>query len=160
MNSNKPKAPGKIIFMALLFLGITCLFISFVLFVLELWFPVFASLFILSFVLIIGAVAFAHTVAPKLNGKALDKYLSLLPEIKVPAKVALKNTSTQSQASFNRAGFVVASVFNITFEFADKQRLVFRFDEQLFNTILENEEGTLTYKEGGGRKYFISFEPN
>ena len=159
MTPDKPKRPGLIIFRVLLIISVLLLFII----ILGMFTPAFAPLVApagsLCFVAFIVAILFGNIFAPKINGKALDKYINDLPEIKASAKVISKNTSTGSQPAFNHAQFVVVSVYDITFELAGKKRLCFKVGDAQFNTIVENDEGTLIYKEGGGQQYFLSFQP-
>jgi hypothetical protein len=50
--------------------------------------------------------------------------------------------------------------FFITFELNDGRRMNFSVDAGQFNLIIENDTGTLTYKEQGNLLLFIDFRRN
>ncbi|MDD2363129.1 MAG: hypothetical protein PHH84_09360 [Oscillospiraceae bacterium] len=97
-------------------------------------------------------------VTPALDRKAVDSYVALLSEVRTSAKLIVKSISTHSQPSMNRAMFTVASSFDLTFELPDKKRICFKVNEEVYNTVLENDEGLLMYKEDGNQRWFIKFQ--
>lgn len=153
----KPSVPGKIL------LNLSFL-ITGILIALMIYFGLndegfLAIVFLISWIIFFFlSLSYTMSNAAKLNGRALNKFVARLPEIKTQARVLNKNTGTGSAPEFNRAGFVVVSVYNITFELSDKRRIVFRVNEEQYNTVLENEEGMLSYKENNGQRWFISFQ--
>lgn len=84
---------------------------------------------------------------------SIAKQFTASPEIKTFAKVISKYQPTSSRKSFS-------SMLSIAFEFPDGSRKNIKvLSSDSFNTILEKEEGLLTYKEFHGTLHFINFEP-
>ena len=99
--------------------------------------------------LIVVPIAMSITFAP-----VIVTFLKLkaMPEQKARVRVAEKNQYLISpgQGPYTR--------YYLTFEFPDGSRKSFRVKSlELLNTTVENDMGTLTYKEYGGEKMFISF---
>ena len=89
--------------------------------------------------------------------------IETLPEIKVPAKVIFKNsttTSTQEYSAEIGANVVttVHDVLAVTFETQEGRRLVFPVTQEQYSLYLENDTGILSYKEYDGQLIFINFE--
>ncbi len=156
-NNKKLFLPGKFIGSILIALMVIFLVLTCVSFMVRAFYGLRYVFAILTMVMIPIAFIFAGRIAPKLNGKAMDKFVNELPEIRVPARVVEKSVGSASQTAMNHAGFVVVSIFNLTFEMPDNKRLYFRVTEDQYNTIMENDEGTLVYKDIGTQRWFIDF---
>lgn len=53
--------------------------------------------------------------------------------------------------------YSTGTVFYITFEMLDGERKCFNVAHEKYATIEKEDIGTLTYKEGGGYKFFVDF---
>lgn len=86
------------------------------------------------------------------------KTIANTPEIKIMAKVILKNSTTNSHhPSFQDYVYVYDSL-TITFETQNGRRLVFPVMQEQYALYLENDTGILTYKEHNGQLTFVNFE--
>lgn len=85
-----------------------------------------------------------RTKTNKLNYKNASTF-------KIKAKVLSK--------SFSVGGRYAHTFCFISFEFFDGTRKNFSTNINQYNTIIENEEGLLTYKENGNNIWFIDFQP-
>ena len=120
-------------------------------------------LFALMFILMFINVFFGFTVMWGIIGWALifgpltpiimrKTWMRVLPEIKVFAKVIDKQSSNPNVRNNFTRNFLI-------FELSDRTRKVFDMTKNdVFYTILPNEEGILKFKEQGKHIYFISFE--
>ena len=98
---------------------------------------------------IIGWILIFAALNPKIMRKT---WMRVLPEIKVFAKVIDKQSSNPNVRNNFTRNFLI-------FELSDRTRKVFDMTKNdVFYTILPNEEGILKFKEQGKHIYFISFE--
>lgn len=84
--------------------------------------------------------------------------INMLPILKIEVKVNKKGTIS----TIRNVARIATNKINptITFELPDNRLITFIVPINLFNSVFENETGTLTYKEQGKHIYFINFEPD
>ena len=89
------------------------------------------------------------------NTFAVKRKLSSCPALISAVRVVSKFSNNSYSRTVN-----IGSTYYISFEFPDGSRKNFWIvDVAIFNTIVENEMGILTYKEHEGSTLFIHFQP-
>ena len=78
-----------------------------------------------------------------------------LPNLDTPAKVISR---TSEETSYGKGGRNVSTNYFIAFELPDGTRKNFEVKIDQYNTILEDETGTLTYRESGTYLFFGTFQ--
>jgi hypothetical protein len=113
---------------------------------------------------IFGGIAFAtlfvsSCVIIPINGRAKERnyrdFIESLPEIKVSVRVISKTTEVKKEYGKNAS---VNTIYYISFQLSDGSRKNLTVDVSTYNTIMENEEGILTYKENNDKLHFVTFQ--
>ena len=107
-------------------------------------------LFISWFLIMLPITIFAFYVT---RPNAMETAVDSVHEVKVQAKAISKATKAHGSAA------IMSTNYYISFEF-NNRRANFEVDVTQYNTILENEIGTLTYKEDGEEFIFVDFKRN
>lgn len=115
------------------------------------------SIFTIDLIWTILLVIIKH-VFDKFNTKNVQHSIQELPLVKISTKVILKNIDRISDYDILASQYALVPVYNITFEASDGRRFAFQTNQNVYNQILENDTGILTYKENNGQLIFINFE--
>jgi len=113
------------------------------------------------FFLLGGAIVVLVVYSVKTGRKAiaLRKQFAFCPILTATVRVLSKTSNTSYTRSGTRT-VNVGSSYYVSFEFQDRSRKNFWIvDVAVFNTIVENEIGALSYKEYEGNTLFVGFRP-
>lgn len=106
---------------------------------------------------IFGAIFSPVVIIRTLRRTSKKITLGSLPVKQEQAKIIQKHCGNQSENTWSRFADII-QVYTVTFELVSGVRIPFNVSGTLFNTVLENEEGILTYKYGSGYAVFINFQ--
>jgi|GEM_PF-3699604 len=81
-----------------------------------------------------------------------DRKLQKLPELVSSAKLVSKGTEIRGRHTI--------TIYYLTFELPDNSRKTFEVSSDIYNSILKNETGILTYKEQDKLIQFLDFKRN
>ncbi len=81
-----------------------------------------------------------------------------LPMNRVPAKLVSKIINNR-QIFVRGIAYIVPNYW-ITFEFSDGTNWSFNVKADIFNSLVENDQGILTYRGQDKQNYFVGFEKN
>jgi len=81
-----------------------------------------------------------------------DRKLQKLPELVSSAKLVSKGTEIRGRHTI--------TIYYLTFELPDNSRKTFKVSSDIYNSVLKNETGALTYKEQDKLIQFLDFKRN
>ena len=81
-----------------------------------------------------------------------DRKLQKLPELVSSAKLVSKGTEIRGRHTI--------TIYYLTFELPDNSRKTFKVSSDMYNSVLKNETGILTYKEQDKLIQFLDFKRN
>ena len=120
----------------------------------SVFFALVSSSVILLMAILLFIFAFYNKVyKPKIFPNRQRVKASKTPVIQSSAKLVAKT----KELSYRR--FDTPTSLFLVFEFPNGERKDFLVNSSTYNTILEGDEGTLTYHELGDTRVFVSFQP-
>ena len=119
------------------------------------WFPFLCVIGI--FFVIIG-VCIVRYIDKRFISKTAKSFWETIPEQHSQAKLIAKNVQTSSKYVPGYDNQIFQSD-HLTFEFTDKTRKVLQVNNNVFNILLEGDEGILFYKENGQQLLYVDFKP-
>ena len=81
-----------------------------------------------------------------------DRALQKLPELVSSARLVSKGTEIRGRHTI--------TIYYLTFELPDNSRKTFKVSSDIYNSVLKNETGVLTYKEQDKLIQFLDFKRN
>ena len=100
-------------------------------------------------VIIVGGIILLVIVGVGISVHRKDKAFKSASDMTALVKVVSRVVERQGRS---------LNAYHIAFEFPDGARKSFEVKLDQYNTITENETGTLTYRESGKYLFFVSFD--
>ena len=91
-------------------------------------------------------------IKPGLKKRKKQQVTAATEALKTPAKQISKSMTMR------RGSYPSNSLAHAAFEFSDGRRVDMEVGIEIYNTILEGEQGILTYKEKDGYYLFVGFQ--
>jgi len=112
----------------------------------------FSDFFSYSLFLLIGIACLLMGIKIIFDSIYRDRKLQKLPELVSSAKLVSKGTEIRGRHTI--------TIYYLTFELPDNSRKTFKVSSDMYNSVLKNETGVLTYKEQDKLIQFLDFKRN